>query len=184
MTGSLAIYGIVVGSFFAGAAFFLDRSARALRLPSRWIWLAGMVGGTVAPFLPGLFRNFRSEPGAAGPIPAEYLYYLTGPYNFQGQSSGSSAGLFDQPLLLLWVLASLTILLEKGGRSGQWVNPRSWYPKGSARRCSVFSGPGSCYRPGPWSWAGKNSKSSFFTRRSISEPGTLRPLPSGSYWPH
>jgi hypothetical protein len=46
-----------------------------------------------------------------GAIPAELLYYLANPGNYQSHIPGAQSALLDQPMTVLWALASLTILL-------------------------------------------------------------------------
>jgi bla regulator protein BlaR1 len=111
MTLALMVYGIVLGSLLAGAAYFLDRGLRALGRPTRWVWALGMSAAASAPLLAHLSGQAPSTTAQAGSFPAELLYEMMaqGAIETHGQSSISVA--LNQPLGLIWVLSSMLILV-------------------------------------------------------------------------
>ena len=111
MTLALMIYGIVLGFFLAGAAYFQDRGLRAVGQPTRWIWALGMVAAAGAPFLARLSGRAPSVTTQGISIPVEFLYEMVsvGAVGAQGPSELSPA--LDQPLGLIWLLTSTLILL-------------------------------------------------------------------------
>jgi len=111
MTLALMIYGIVLGSFLAGAAYFLDRGLRALGRPTRWVWALGMAAAAGIPILSLLFQRPPSVTTQGASLSAELLYEMVarGATETQGASALSLA--LDQPLVLLWIFSSSLILL-------------------------------------------------------------------------
>lgn len=111
MTLALMIYGIVLGSFLAGAAYFLDRGLRAVGRPTRWVWILGMAATVGAP----LFSRFLTRPPSpttqGGPLPADLLYDIMAMAAGPAREPSTFSLSADRPLALLWVFGSFLILL-------------------------------------------------------------------------
>lgn len=112
MTLHLLAYGVVLSVFLGGAAYSLDGALRNLGRSTRWLWLSAMVAGALVPFavpfLPAPAPPSTPQPGI---VPLAALYELG-----DGARSLSVHGIplsqaLERPLLLLWVLSSLSMVL-------------------------------------------------------------------------
>ena len=90
------LYTIAVSSLLAGAALVLERIARLMRWPTRGIWLATVLGSVLLPAL---------ADGFAHPAPSQLG---------TGAASGTTGPhiSFDALLLVLWVIASLVMMIR------------------------------------------------------------------------
>lgn len=111
MTLALMIYGIVLGLFLAGAAYFQDRGLRALGRSTRWVWALGMVAAAGAPLLAFLSSRTPSVTAQRISMPAEFLYEMVSAGPVEAQVPSGLSLTLDQPLLLIWLLSSTLILL-------------------------------------------------------------------------
>jgi beta-lactamase regulating signal transducer with metallopeptidase domain len=118
MTLPMMIYGAVLALLVAGAAHFIDRGLRSLRRPTRWVWLAALVVGGLAPFIPKLIRAGVPEAtGDAGlslealGLPIEPLYEV-GAMGASGTAAAPPLLLaVESSLSLLWILGSVLVLI-------------------------------------------------------------------------
>ncbi len=102
-------YAVVVSAVFALAGVALERSFRFARRPGRLPVAVAIVGSVVVPLLRWL------QPSAAGH--GGILARLSAPLDLGAQalvslSDVSGIGAFDTPLIVLWIAASLTILIS------------------------------------------------------------------------
>lgn len=110
MTLSFMIYGVVLGAFLAGAAFFLDRGLRALGRPTRWVWALVMAATAGSPLWARLLGSGAATPPRGISIPPELLYdMLAVPSAGDGPPATLWSSL-DGPLALGWALCSVLIL--------------------------------------------------------------------------
>jgi len=102
-------YAVVVSAVFGGAGVALERSLRFARRPGRLAVALAIVGSVVVPLLR------RSQPSAAGQ--GGVFGTLGAPLDVATQALASLSrvgglGAFDTPLIVLWIAASLTILIS------------------------------------------------------------------------
>lgn len=102
------LYALVVGAAMAAAAWVLERGFLALRLPTRLVWLAAMIGSVLIPILAWL----RPAPESARGIPLPEAVLALAP--LQVQLSSADAGARPDVLVLMWGAMSLTLLLYCG----------------------------------------------------------------------
>jgi TonB-dependent SusC/RagA subfamily outer membrane receptor len=104
------VYGIVVTCLLAAATFFLDRGLRGLGRPTRWAWAFGMLAAVSAP-LASVLRAGDPRPSTGeASIPSDLLYDIVSGGTVGGQGQSAFYLSLDPPLLLLWLLASASIL--------------------------------------------------------------------------
>ena len=111
MTLPLMIYGIVLGSFLAGAAHFLDRGLRALGRPTRWAWALGMAAAAGIPILSLLFPRPPAVTTQGASLSADLLYEMVARGATEAQGASALSLTLNQPLVLLWIFSSSLIVL-------------------------------------------------------------------------
>ena len=126
------LYAILFGCLAAAAGFALERGARSLKIPTRFVWLAMLLVAIVLPF--GLPMISASAPlrgtgelterpvASAGPV----IPVITAPSWIDRVID--RARNFDQPLMLLWIgLSALclsrfaTAIIKLRRQRSQWV---------------------------------------------------------------
>lgn len=114
MTLATMIYGLIVASLVAGAAWFVDRGLRGHGRPTRWVWLGALGVGGLAPLLPR-FLPAGVPDGSPGPfaLPVRALYDLGTPAASLPEQSGSFlAGVgMEDSLGALWIAGSILVLV-------------------------------------------------------------------------
>jgi len=115
MTLQLMTYGLLLGVILCGAAYSLDGALRAMKRPTRWVWVLGMLAVGGAPLLLRFGR--QALPGATegGAIPLELLYDLLARGTLDAPSGSSGAAWVGDFLLIAWPLASSLIVLAMVG---------------------------------------------------------------------
>jgi TonB family protein len=107
MIAAWMAYVLLVGGFFGGAAWTIERLLRNHRLPSRFVWLGGMVLSSSWPFW--TLARPQIEASVAGPTPGLSLVTLE-PLALQVAATSVWASL-DRPLIALWAISSSIFLL-------------------------------------------------------------------------
>jgi beta-lactamase regulating signal transducer with metallopeptidase domain len=90
------LYTLAISTLVAGAALGLERIARLLRLPLRWIWLAAVIGSIAVPVIADLFARAASAHVAAG----SHITATALPTSF------------NTPLLIVWGAMSLFVAVR------------------------------------------------------------------------
>ena len=112
MTLSLMAYGVVLGAWLSGSAFFLDRGLRALGRPTRWIWTVGLAGAAGIPLLAGLAGRAPVSVAGGNRIPVGLFYEMLAREGVATPGTSTTSGALDPIVLFLWILGSSLILLS------------------------------------------------------------------------
>ena len=105
------VYGLLVSTLLAAAAWLLERAARVWEWPGRGAW-AGALAGSVA-FPAWAWLTPSSEPaGAAGPLPGAYVMEALPPLVLQPTAAAGPS--VELVLALAWAAASGVLLAWLG----------------------------------------------------------------------
>jgi len=122
MSLPMMIYGLILALLVAAAAHFIDRGLRSLRRPTRWVWVAALMVGGLAPFIPKLITSNAPQTstdlglplGGLG-LPIEPIYQV----GTTGTSGPETVRQFllamERSLGVLWILASVLVLAVIAG---------------------------------------------------------------------
>jgi TonB family protein len=108
-------YAILVGALALVAGLAMERAAQALRLPTRFAWLAALVLAIAAPVvLPLVSPRVSAAPvtsAAGGAVATGQLRLATAMPSLLDRAAGA-ARMLDRPLLAFWLVLSLACLVR------------------------------------------------------------------------